>query len=139
MEEGVTVEYVWMILRMDLVSLLSRGRRGERKSKIQLGLVSLMYIALGVGTYYGAYRLFDYLESNLAPVPGMADAVAVNIFNGLAIYVLVIVFLSLFRPNQFSQPNSLLLIPPSCLWPWYLSCPFGLRGATLTGLDSCFI
>lgn len=94
MEEGVTVEYVWMILRMDLVSLLSRGRRGERKSKIQLGLVSLMYIALGVGTYYGAYRLFDYLESNLAPVPGMADAVAVNIFNGLAIYVLVIVFLS---------------------------------------------
>ncbi len=93
-EEGVTVEYVWMILRMDLVSLLNRGMRGERKSKVQLWLVSLVYVALGAGTYYGAYKLFDYLEAYLAPVPGMADAVAVNIFNGLAIYVLVLVFLS---------------------------------------------
>lgn len=83
-----------MILRMDLKSLLNKGRRGDRKGSTRFWLGVLLYVALGAGTYYGAYRLFDYLRTFLAMVPGMADAVAVNIFNGLAIYVLVLVFLS---------------------------------------------
>lgn len=114
--EGAMVEYAWMIMRMDLKSLLNKGRRGDKKGSIRFWISVFMYVALGAGTYYGAYMLFDYLRTFLAALPGMADAVAVSIFNGLAIYVLVLVFLTglqvTFRTLYESDDIGFLLSQP---------------------------
>jgi ABC-2 type transport system permease protein len=90
------VEYIWMILRTDLMSVLNRRKAGK-KGKLQLALLPVFWIGLSGGVYYGAHLLFSYLDSYLAAVPGMADAVALNLLNGLALYVIVLVFLSGFQ------------------------------------------
>lgn len=87
------MNYIWMILKLDLISVLNK-RKAATKDRIQLVLLPVLWLALAGAVYYGARRVFGSIESHLAPVPGMADAVAVQLLNGLATYVIVFVFLS---------------------------------------------
>ncbi len=115
MKDGVDVKYVWLILKADLMSLFSKGSDGF-KSKLRLIFGLLLYAGLGIGIYYGAYKLFDYLNAVLVQAPGLSDAVALNIFNGLAVYVIVLVFLSglqiTFRTLYESDDIEFLLSQP---------------------------
>lgn len=90
------MNYIWMILKLDLISVLNK-RKAATKDRIKLVLLPVLWLALAGAVYYGARRVFGSIESHLAPVPGMADAVAVQLLNGLATYVIVFVFLSGFQ------------------------------------------
>lgn len=88
------MEYVWIILKRDLRSLITPGGKKGLKGRAApvLGVIGFIVFASLVG--YGAYKLFAYLEATLAFLPGFKAAIEVNVLNGTALFVLIMVFLT---------------------------------------------
>jgi len=88
------VEYVYIILRRDLKSLLTPS--GKKGLKSRLGLIAgiILYLALGVAVGYGSLRLFDYISTNLGSVPELAAAIEINALNAVALFMTILVFMT---------------------------------------------
>ncbi len=88
------MEYVSMILKRDLRSLFAPGGKSSPKRTLGIVVSILFFVGIVFGFYYGSFRLFTYVQSALGFVPGLADAVGLNILNGVALFSLVMVFMT---------------------------------------------
>jgi len=88
------VEYVYMILKRDLKSLLVPSGKKTLKSRLSMIVGTILYAAMSIGIGYGAFRLFDYIRTALGPPPQLAAAIEINILNAISLFMLVIVFMT---------------------------------------------
>lgn len=88
------MEYVFMILKRDLRSLLVPSGKKGLKSRLTFYLGVVLFLALGVAVGYGSYKLFAYLEATLSVVPAVKTAIEINVLNGISLFMLIMVFLT---------------------------------------------
>lgn len=108
--------YVWTILKRDLRALNSSGGKGDSK-KASLPYLQLAgYLIFGVALGYGSFRLFHYLNTSLAALPGLIDGIAVNILAGLALFAVLMVLVTglqvIYKTVYESDDIGFLLIQP---------------------------
>ena len=88
------MDYVWLILRTDLRSLLAVGRKGAAMKRLGLVGGTLAYAGLAGAVGYGAYRLFALFRGYQGIPEVLSSALEANILSGVTLFSLVMVFIS---------------------------------------------
>ncbi len=88
------MDYVWIILKRDLRSLLTPSGKQGWKSRLPFYAGFVLFLALAGAIGFGSFKLFAYLETALSMVPQFKTAIVINILNAVALFMLVMVFLT---------------------------------------------
>ena len=107
--------YVLTILKRDLRSMVSRSGAGGKKGPMLL-LQLVVYLVLGVAIGYGSFRLFSYVNTTFAALPGLIDGVTVNILGGSALFAIFMVLVTglqvIYKTIYESDDIGFLLVQP---------------------------
>lgn len=108
--------YVLTILKRDLRSLTSRGGKGDSQKASLWAIQLAAYLAFGVLIGYGAFRLFTYLNTELAGLPGLIDGITVTILAGSGLFAVFVVLVTglqvIYKTVYESDDIGFLLIQP---------------------------
>ncbi|MGI6643886.1 MAG: putative ABC transporter permease subunit [Bacillota bacterium] len=131
------MEYVSMILKRDLRSILTPGGKPSLKRTVRISVYSIFFACIVLGLYYGSFMLFTYAQNTFGSVPGLVDALSLSILNGVALSSLLIVFMTglqtTYRIVYESDDIGFLLVQPIPAQSVFLS-KFIISYATLAAL-----
>ncbi len=83
------MDHVGMILGRDLrTSMFPGGKKGSKRA-LTIALSMVLPVLFVILLEYGSFKLFSYVEGALGVVPGLADAVSVNLLGATALSVLI--------------------------------------------------
>lgn len=84
---------LWIIIKRDVKGSLAVSRSG-RKGLILTALLWALSIAMVVGIFYGARKLFTFTEVQLQAFPGLRNVLDFNLLNVVAIFAFVMIFVT---------------------------------------------
>ncbi len=110
------MEFVAMILKRDLRSFITPKGKASLKRTIQLIAGVIFLLAVVAFMYYWSARLFSYLGDTFGFIPGLSDAISLNLLNGTAFFALAVVFTNglqvAYRTMYGSNEIGFLLMQP---------------------------
>ncbi|HHY34922.1 MAG TPA: hypothetical protein GX510_04710 [Firmicutes bacterium] len=84
---------LWVIVKRDVKNSLAVSRSG-RKGLILTAFLWALSIAMVMGIFYGARKLFTFTEVQLQAFPGLRNVLDFNLLNVVAIFAFVMIFVT---------------------------------------------